>query len=324
MLHSNTPLAGDFACNNEVINKLYSNINWTQRANFIEVPTDCPQRDERLGWTGDAQIYVRSATCNRDVAAFFTKWLVDLDDAQNEAGAYPNYAPEPYFQNAPSAAWMDAGIVCPYTMYTVYGDTRFIERHYDAMTRFMDYLEKNSKDGLRTNIGHCWGDWLSVNAETSHEFIANAYVAYDAKLMAEMAAAIGRADDAKKYADRFAQIKAAMAKAWVSKSGRIEDDTQTCYALALYMGLLPEDIEAKAAARLVELINERDGHLSTGFLGVKHLLPALSKHGYPEVAFQLLTNTTYPSWATKWSTAQAPSGSAGTATPRKAACTNPA
>jgi alpha-L-rhamnosidase len=296
VLHSDTPLAGTFECDNPMVNQLYSNITWTQRANFIEVPTDCPQRDERLGWTGDAQIYVRSAAWNRDVAAFFTKWLVDLDDAQRPFGAYPDFAPLPYLQNEPSPAWMDAGVICPYTMYRVYGDTRIIEAHYPAMRRFMDFLETTSKDGLRAPVNHCWGDWLSVGGKTSHEFIATAYFAYDAKLMAEMAAAIGHEDDAKHYAELFETVKVAMADAWVSEDGRIKDDTQTCYALALYMGLLPEDLEPKAAARLVELIRDSDGHLSTGFLGVKHALPALSEHGHADVAFRLLTTATFPSW----------------------------
>ncbi|MCP4643893.1 MAG: family 78 glycoside hydrolase catalytic domain, partial [bacterium] len=296
VLHSTTPQVGAFECDNPMVNQLYRNINWTQRANFIELPTDCPQRDERLGWTGDAQIYVRSATWNRDVAAFFTKWLVDLDDAQRPSGAFPDFAPLPYVQNEPSPGWMDAGIICPYTIYKVYGDTRVIECHYDAMQRQMKYLEDSSTDFLRKPVHHCWGDWLSVGEKTSVEFIATAYFAYDAKLMAEMAAAIGRDEDAKRYAQLFRNIKAAIADQWVSEDGRVKDDTQTTYALALYMDLLPEDMEQKAAGRLAELVKERDGHLATGFLGVKHLLPALSEHGHPDVAFRLLTNTTYPSW----------------------------
>ena len=157
VMHSDTPLAGRFTCDNAMVNQLFSNINWTQKANFFEVPTDCPQRDERLGWTGDAQIYVRSATCNRDVAAFFTKWLVDLDDDQRPSGAFPDFAPLPYLQEEPSPAWMDAGIICPYTMYQVYGDTRIIADHYAAYTEFMDYLTKHSEGHLRTPLHHCWG-----------------------------------------------------------------------------------------------------------------------------------------------------------------------
>ena len=296
VLHSAAPVAGSFECSNAMVNKLYSNITWTQRANFFDIPTDCPQRDERLGWTGDAQIYIRSATYNMDVAAFFKKWLVNLEDDQRPSGAFPDFAPLPYLQYEPSPGWMDAGVICPFTIYQVYGDTHVIERHYEAMTKFMDFLLRTSKDYLRSPRGHCWGDWLSIGGRTSNDLIATAYFAYDAKLMAEMAAAIGRMEDAQRYARLFDNIKTAFNKAYVSANGRIKGDTQTCYALALYMDLLPQALKEKAGARLVELIRERNWHLSTGFLGVKYLLPALTEEGYVDVAFRLLTNKTYPSW----------------------------
>lgn len=296
VLHSAAPVAGSFECSNAVVNKLYSNITWTQRANFFDIPTDCPQRDERLGWTGDAQIYIRSATYNMDVAAFFKKWLVNLEDDQRPSGAFPDFAPLPYLQYEPSPGWMDAGVICPFTIYQVYGDTHVIEHHYEAMTKFMHFLLRTSNDYLRSPRGHCWGDWLSIGGRTSNDLIATAYFAYDAKLMAEMAAAIGRMEDAQRYARLFDNIKTAFNKAYVSANGRIKGDTQTCYALALYMDLLPQALKEKAGARLVELIRERNWHLSTGFLGVKYLLPALTEEGYVDVAFRLLTNKTYPSW----------------------------
>jgi len=296
VLHSVAPVAGSFECSNAMVNKLYSNITWTQRANFFDIPTDCPQRDERLGWTGDAQIYIRSATYNMDVAAFFKKWLVNLEDDQRRSGAFPDFAPLPYLQYEPSPGWMDAGVICPFTIYQVYGDTHVIERHYEAMTKFMHFLLRTSNDYLRSPRGHCWGDWLSIGGRTSNDLIATVYFAYDAKLMAEMAAAIGRMEDAQRYARLFDNIKTAFNKAYVSANGRIKGDTQTCYALALYMDLLPQALKEKAGARLVELIRERNWHLSTGFLGVKYLLPALTEQGYVDVAFRLLTNKTYPSW----------------------------
>ncbi|MCP4641009.1 MAG: family 78 glycoside hydrolase catalytic domain, partial [bacterium] len=296
VLGSETPLAGSFECSDDMVNQLYRNITWTQRANFVEVPTDCPQRDERLGWTGDAQIYVRSATYNRDVAAFFKKWLVDLEDAIRPYGAYPDFAPLPYLQCEPSPAWMDAGIICPYTIYTVYGDTRVIERHYDAMARFLDYLTETSEDNLRSPVHHMWGDWLSVGKTASNDYIASCYYAYDAKLMAEMAAAIGRADDAARYDALFTNVRDAIVAKYVTPEGTLTEDFQTAYALALYMDLLPEGVRPTAAARLVELIRDNDWHLATGFLGVKHALPVLSRFGYNDVAYRLLTNSTFPSW----------------------------
>ena len=296
VLHSAAPVTGSFECSNAMVNKLYSNITWTQRANFFDIPTDCPQRDERLGWTGDAQIYIRSATYNMDVAAFFKKWLVNLEDDQLPSGAFPDFAPLPYLQYEPSPGWMDAGVICPFTIYQVYSDTYVIERHYEAMTKFMDFLLRTGKDYLRSPRGHCWGDWLSIGGRTSNDLIATAYFAYDAKLMAEMAAAIGRMEDAQRYARLSDNIKTAFNKAYVSANGRIKGDTQTCYALALYMDLLPQALRKKAGARLAELIRERNWHLSTGFLGVKYLLPALTQEGHVDVAFRLLTNKTYPSW----------------------------
>ena len=296
VLHSAAPVAGSFECSNAMVNKLYSNITWTQRANFFDIPTDCPQRDERLGWTGDAQIYIRSATYNMDVAAFFKKWLVNLEDDQRPSGAFPDFAPLPYLQYEPSPGWMDAGVICPFTIYQVYGDTHVIERHYESMTKFMHFLLRTSNDYLRSPRGHSWGDWLSIGGRTSNDLIATAYFAYDAKLMAEMAAAIARMEDAQRYARLFDNIKTAFNKAYVSANGRIKGDTQTCYAMALYMDLLPQALRKKAGARLVELIRERNWHLSTGFLGAKYLLPALTEEGYVDVAFRLLTNKTYPSW----------------------------
>jgi alpha-L-rhamnosidase len=231
-----------------------------------------------------------------DVAAFFTKWLTSLEDDQRPSGAFPDYAPMPFLLFEPSAGWMDAGIICPYTLYKVYGDTRIINKHYKAMAKFMDFLIKNSTDFLRSPAGNSWGDWLSIDEKTPKDLIATAYFAYDAKLMAEMAAAIGRLSESRGYAELFEKIKKAFNQAYVSANGRIVGDTQTCYALALYMDLLPENLKIKASARLVELIGERNWHLATGFLGTRHLLPVLTEFGYPEIAYRLLTNKTYPSW----------------------------
>ena len=144
---SDTPKVGNFRTDNAMVNQLYSNIDWTQRSNYVDIPTDCPQRDERVGWTGDAQAYVKSATFNRDVSSFFTKWIVDLNDGQYENGAYPLYAPRPNLRDSDtfSPGWMEAGIVCPYQIYRAYGDTRMIVQGWDHMTRFIDFLEKRSK-----------------------------------------------------------------------------------------------------------------------------------------------------------------------------------
>ncbi|MGB2824433.1 MAG: family 78 glycoside hydrolase catalytic domain, partial [Phycisphaerae bacterium] len=227
-LSSDTPVVGGFECSDEAANRLYGNICWTQRANFIDIPTDCPQRDERLGWTGDAQVYMRTATCIADVAAFFTKWLVDLDDAQGPAGEYPDVAPRRVATGGGTAAWADAGIICPWTIHRVYGDERVLRRHYVAMARFIEYCRESTGGTLlRPEAGY--GDWLSIKADTPKDVLATAYFAHSTHLFSRVAAALGRKADAAKYNRLFEDIRAAFNKAYVADDGRIRGDTQTVY-----------------------------------------------------------------------------------------------
>ena len=273
-INSNIPLVGSFECSSPMVNRLYQNIVWTQRANFISVPTDCPQRDERLGWTGDAETFVRAATYNADVAAFFTKWLVDLEDAQRPDGEFPDVAPRVVDLGGGVAAWADAGTICPWTIYQVYNDRRLLEKHYAAMVRWVEYCRKNSKDLLRPAAG--FGDWLSIKADTPLDVIATAYFAYSTHLTAEAARTLGKQDDARKYDELFQQIKEAFNKAYVAPDGRIKGNTQTCYVLALWFDLLPTEKRAAAVRYLVDDIKSRDTHLSTGFVGTSVLMPTLS------------------------------------------------
>jgi len=294
VLHSDTPLAGAFECSNPMVNQLYRNIVWGQRGNFIEVPTDCPQRDERLGWTGDAQIFIRTATYNMDVSAFFTKWLVDLEDAQSPEGAFPDVAPRKVAMGDGTAAWGDAGVICPWTIYEVYGDKRVIEKHYESMKKWISYLKTNSKDLLRPAKGY--GDWVSIASNTPKDVIATAYFAYSTRLLSKMAAALGRDDEAREYEELFTQIKDSFNKAYVSEDARIKGNTQTCYLLGLYFDLLAPDKRESAAAHLVERIEAKNWHLSTGFVGLSYLLPTLTETGHLDVAYRLLFNDTFPSW----------------------------
>jgi alpha-L-rhamnosidase len=294
VVQSNTPRVGFFECSNPMVNQLYKNIVWGQRSNFIEVPTDCPQRDERLGWTGDAQIFIRTATYNMDVSAFFTKWLVDLEDAQSPQGAFPDVAPRKVAMGDGTAAWGDAGVICPWTIYKVYDDKRVIERHFESMKKWIAYLRANSKDLLRPAKGY--GDWVSIASDTPKDVIATAYFAYSTRLLSKMAAAIGRGDEAKEYEQLFGQIRSAFNKAYVSEDGRIKGDTQTCYLLGLYFDLLPTDKRQLAADHLVERIKAKDWHLSTGFVGLSYLLPTLTETGHLDIAYRLLENDTFPSW----------------------------
>jgi alpha-L-rhamnosidase len=303
VVHSATPPSGSFECSSSLVNKLQENIVWGQRGNFLSVPTDCPQRDERLGWMGDAQIFTRTASFNMDVAAFFEKWMTDVQDAQSPEGAFPDVAPLlrgsgliDLRWGAP--AWGDAGVIVPWTIYRAYDDTRIVERHYDAMARWMEYLHEANPDFIRKNrMGNNYGDWLSPKGDhTPKHLLATAYWAYDAKLLAEMAEATGRNEDAREYRVLNERIKASFEEAYVSPDGRIEGDTQTCYLLALHMDLLPENLRSAAAEHLVRTIAREDWHLSTGFVGVGYLCPVLTEAGYTDVAYRLLNNDTYPSW----------------------------
>jgi alpha-L-rhamnosidase len=293
-INSATPMVGSFECSSPMVNQLYSNITWTQRANFISVPTDCPQRDERMGWTGDAEVFLRAASYNADVAAFFTKWLVDLEDAQRDDGAVYVVAPQVVTDNAGVAAWSDAAVVCPWTIYQVYGDARLLEKHYGMMVRWVEYCRAHSKDLLRPAEGY--GDWLSIQADTPKDVLGTAFFAESTKLLARAARVLGKESDATKYEQLFDDIKAAFNRAYVADHGRIKGNTQTCYVLALWFELLPEEKREAAVRYLVDDIRARDTHLSTGFVGTSFLMPTLSAVGQNQLAYQLLLGDTFPSW----------------------------
>lgn len=289
--------AGAFASSNPMNNQLFENIKTTQSANFFEVPTDCPQRDERLGWTGDAHVFARSATYTADVAPFFTKWLVDLDDSQHWYGAYPNFAPMPFSRPEQySPAWMDAGVIIPYTIHQVYGDTRALEKAWAGMEKFMDFQADAATGFLRPGGGKNWGDWLNSGAKTSNDFIASAYYGYDAMLMTEMAEALGKKDRADHYRDLFDNIKRAFGKRYLKPDGGTTEGTQTALALALYFDLYPEELAPRGAATLAKSVSDNGDKFSTGFLGTKHVMLVLSEYGHHDLAYRVFQQTDYPSW----------------------------
>ncbi len=297
VLQSDTPMTSGFECSDTMVNRLFRNIVWTQRANFIDLPTDCPQRDERFGWTGDAQIYVGAATYNADVAAFYSKWLRELMESQRPSGTFPGYAPYPFQHGWDfGTAWCDAGVICPWTIWRAYGDTRIIERCWEPMTRFIKWRQSESKDFLGVTHGNEWGDWLAVNEKTPIDYIDTAYFAYSTKLMAEMAQAIGKTRKATEYRELFGKVKAAFNQKYVKPDGALTLDTQTAYALALYMDLLPENLRAASGALLANKIQTNDTRMSTGFLGTRPLLPVLSATGQSDLAARLLQSRKYPSW----------------------------
>ncbi|MDX2054369.1 MAG: family 78 glycoside hydrolase catalytic domain [Polyangiaceae bacterium] len=308
VVHSDTPKAGSFECSNALINQLVQNIDWTQRSNFVDIPTDCPQRDERLGWTGDVQVYIRSAIWNRDVSAFFNKWLQDLIDSQDERGNIPNYAPKLPHDHVHGmggdAAWGDVATVAPWALYWYYGDTEFLTRSYSMMLRWLEYLERESKDGLRTPDPakyKIYGDWVCLGPDTPHEIIMTAFFAHSAELAANTADILRKKEDAARLRSLHARIRTAFIERFVQPNGDVrglamDPVTQTGQVLALHFNLVPEELRGAAFARLVNLIEENNFHLATGFVGIPYLLPTLSRHGRTDLAYRLVLNETYPSW----------------------------
>jgi len=298
VVHSDTPAAGAFGSSLAWLDRLFRCIDWGQRGNFISVPTDCPQRDERLGWLGDAQVFARTACYNRDVAAFFAKWLDDVADAQLPSGAFTDVAPVLNLRGAGAPAWGDAGVIVPWTVWKMYGDTALLGRHFGAMTRWMEFLERANPDYLRAReLGNSYNDWLAPgDDDTPHELLATAYWAHDAALMAEIADATGRPAEAVGYRALWSKIRSAFTGAFVAADGQVASGTQTAYVLGLHMNLVPDDLRATTADRLVARIEAADWHLTTGFAGVGYLLPVLSSTGHTVAAYRLLEQDTVPSW----------------------------
>ncbi|MBC2594002.1 family 78 glycoside hydrolase catalytic domain [Ruficoccus amylovorans] len=297
---------GHFRTSDERLNRLQENIVWSQRGNFLEVPTDCPQRDERLGWTGDAQVFARTATFNYDVSAFFNKWMADMRDARNPEGAFIDVVPgDPRVQTGSSPGWADAGVIVPWVMYERYGDKQILADNYRAMKEWVDWLEAQcAPRGLLWNETG-YGDWLALDKEnpkrasdtnTPRSLVGTAYFAHSADLLSQVADVLGHPTDAAHYRDLFERVRAAFQKAYISSDGRIRGDTQTVYLLALGFGLVPDSLRAKAVDHLVEDLEKRGWRLSTGFIGTALLMPVLDQVGRNDVAFKLLQQDAYPGW----------------------------
>ncbi len=306
VLHSDVPATGDFSCSDALINQLQKNIQWGQRGNFLDVPTDCPQRDERLGWTGDAQIFVRTAAFNQGVAGFFSKWLQDLADAQTATGAVPAVAPAT--DDLPSdggPAWADALVICLWTIYECYGDQRLLERHYPACVRFLEEL-RSTNPGLirgRTAAGfEGYGDWLAlddsgrIDGGTPKDLIGTAYFAHCARVVAMMAGVLGRKPDARKFQTLAESIRSAFVRRFVNRDGDVAGGTQTARALALHFDLLPPKLRPVVTAGLVRDIETRGWKLSTGFVGTACLPHVLAAERRWDVAYRLLQQKQWPSW----------------------------
>jgi len=284
---------GAFESSSALLNQIWSNTRWGQLSNYLEVPTDCPQRDERLGWTGDAQVFVRTGAYNQDIAAFMAKWMDDVVDTQSPEGAFNDTAPIGFKGSA--AGWADAGIIVPWTLWKVYGDTRVLERHYESMRRYVEYVRGQSPGLIGPNRGY--GDWLAIGGVTEKHLISTAYLAYDAKLMAEIAAALGKSEDATAYRTLFDEVRAAFQKKFINADGSIgEHRSQTAHLLALRFDLLTLEQRAAAIPHLVKNLEDRNWRLGVGFLGVNLLLPTVTDIGHVDGAYHLITGTEFPSW----------------------------
>lgn len=300
-----------YETSNADINQLFNNIVWGQRGNFLAVPTDCPQRDERLGWTGDADVFCRTSTYNMMTGPFFNRWFYTLRDQKSENGDVGGYypfmggtkegAPRSGFERG--CGWSDVTITVPWEMYQQYGDLGFVERHYGAMKDYMKFLESQAKDYIYPDAFY-WGDWLAP-MPTNISMLSTAYFGYDARLMREMAKALGKTDDAVYYDKLYRNISRAFCNYFFDSEGyTIEGnhegtprmDTQTSYLLPLAFLELPEDLQQKAVKHLLEAIERSNYHLQTGFLGTPLLCNVLSNFGHNDIAYRLYTQTEYPSW----------------------------
>ncbi len=298
VIYSDTPEEGSIVTSSSDVNQLISNVRWGQRANFVSIPTDCPQRDERLGWTADAQVFTPTAVYNSDVQAFMSRWLGDVRYAQSHEGSFTDVAPvvtQFFADGAP--AWADAGTIIPWHLYRVYGDKRLLATSLPSMKRWVDFVHKHNPDLVWTRrVGKHYGDWLQIDAETSRPLLATAYFAHSAELTSHAAKVLGENDAAMKYASLAADIKKVFVENFLLEDGTLESDTQTTYLLALAFDLVPDDLRKSMADRLVKTIERHNGLLTTGFVGVALLCPVLSEIGRSDLAYALLETDKFPSW----------------------------
>jgi alpha-L-rhamnosidase len=321
VFHSDARETGRFACSNELLNKIMHCVQWVQRGNMMSVPTDCPQRAERLGWMGDVQAFSQTAIFQRDMAAFFTKWMVDICDSQADDGRLPDVAPYIAGPNAASLgtpAWADAGVIIPWRMYQNYADARMLEERFESARRWIEFVRVNNPNCLwQKERGNDYGDWNNGSwltgdapfdkvvtqpdlprgvSDVPREIFATAFYAHSAEILAKMAKALKRNDDAARYSGLFQNIKAAFNRAYVSPDGRIRGDTQAGYALALHFSLIEESLRPKAAEHMVAAIRKFNNHLSTGIQCSHRMMLALTQNGRHDEAWRLINLRTVPSW----------------------------
>ena len=304
-LYSDMPQTGSFSTSNALLNQLQHNIEWGQKGNFLDVPTDCPQRDERLGWTGDAQVFASTAAYNMQVDNFFTKWMKDVAADQLENGSVPYVIPQVLrADDSGSAGWADVATIVPWELYTHYGDQTILAEQYESMKAWVSYMESQSTNYL-WNKGNHFGDWLFYRPDddtdgraaiTDKYLIAQCFFAHSTQLLANTAQVLGNNEDYQKYTALLKNIKEAFLKEYVTPSGRLVSGSQTAYVLALNFDMLPDELRSQAADRLAANIERYNYHLTTGFLGTPYLCKVLTRFGYHDLAYTLLMQKSYPSW----------------------------
>ena len=303
-LHTDMKITGSFTCSNEMVNQLQSNIQWGQRSNFLDIPTDCPQRDERLGWTGDAQVFCRTASYNMDTALFFRKWLRDLKSEQTKEYGPPHVVPNILSNQDAAAAWSDAATIIPWTVYQVFGDKRILEEQYGSMKGYVDYITEHCGENGLWQTGYQYGDWLALDKEESADrtgatdkyLVANAYYAYSTDIVSKTAKILNLAEDAARYESLYRDIVKRFDEEYITRTGRVVSETQTGCVLALYFGLAQEKYRARIAKSLETNIANHKNHLSTGFVGTPYLCHVLSENGMHDLAGTIFLKEDYPSW----------------------------
>jgi len=302
VIHSDMEPTGEFECSQPLINQLQKNIVWGQRGNFLDLPTDCPQRNERLGWTGDAQVFIETAVFNYHCGPFFTKWLRDLKADQLEDGNVPIVIPA-VVAGVGSAAWGDAATIVPWTLYQIYGDKRLLSEQYESMKAWVEFIRRQGKSEYLWNSGFHFGDWLALDAKensfvgaTPKDFIATVFYAYSTSIVRDTAKILGKFTDVQEYSLLLDKIIEHFNQEFVTPSGRLVSPTQTAHVIALMFDVVKGEAKERTAFELNELIIQNDYHLTTGFVGTPYLCLALSKGGYHETAVKLLMQESYPSW----------------------------
>ncbi|MFY9295280.1 MAG: family 78 glycoside hydrolase catalytic domain, partial [Caldicoprobacterales bacterium] len=289
VIHSDMERAGYFSCSNELVNKLHHNILWGLKGNFVDIPTDCPQRDERLGWTGDAQVFMKAACYLMEVGPFFKKWFRDIIAGQLEGGGIPYVIPDVLTGpegNHSATGWGDAAVICPWTLYQTYGDKRILEEQYESMKAWIEYIRGQAQDGVLWNTGFHFGDWVALDAKegsyfgaTPNDLTATAFYAYSTDLVTKTARILGKEKDAEEYSRLHDAIVEAFRNEFFTPNGRLAAPTQTAHILSLMFGLVPEEYKDRTIKGLVKLLEDNDGHLTTGFLGTPYFCHVLSQNG---------------------------------------------